>query len=85
MGYPIDTSSLRFIKRMTWPEVPKPGTIVSLTAAPDQEFTATVTRSDWNEELAIFRVSCRYSKRSISPEHCAALLNDAEWVVKPLL
>ncbi len=83
-GYPIDNSMVRFIKRQQWHEVPKPETIVTLTVNGTDEFDATVSRSDWNEELSIFTVSCKYAKRSITSEHCNALFNDPEWKMRPL-
>jgi hypothetical protein len=83
-GYPVDNSTVRFIS-LPWPEVPKPETVVTLSVNGSEDFTATVTRTDWNEELEIFTVSCKYAKRSISPEQCSALFNDPEWRVRPLL
>jgi len=44
---------------------------------------ATATTLEYTTPL--FILACKYSKRSISAEECAALLSDAEWQVKPLL
>ena len=84
-GYPIDNGSVRFMKRIDVAAIPKPGTILSLTTSDGHEFSATVTRSDWNEEGERFVVSCKYSSRSIPADQCAALFSDPGWTVKPLL
>jgi hypothetical protein len=84
-GYPIDNGSVRFTKLIQVPAIPKPGETLSLTTSAGHEFSATVTRSDWNEGGERFVVSCRYSTRSIPADQCAALFSDAEWKVKPLL
>ena len=84
-GYPIDNGSVRFSKRISVPAIPQPQSTLTLTINATDEFTATVTRSDWNEERAIFVVSCKYANRSIPADQCAALFNDPGWTVKPLL
>jgi hypothetical protein len=84
-GYPIDNGSIRFTKLISVPAIPKPGTVLPLTTSAGHEFSATVTRSDWHEERAIFVVSCKYSTRSIPADQCAALFSDPGWTVKPLL
>jgi len=84
-GYPIDNGSVRFMKLIQVVAIPKPGTMLPLTTDAGHEFSATVSRSDWNEERAIFVVSCKYSNRSIPADQCAALFSDPGWTVKPLL
>jgi hypothetical protein len=44
-----------------------------------------VTRSDWSEEKELFIVSCNYSKKSIAAADYEALVNDADWTMKPLI
>jgi hypothetical protein len=84
-GYPIDNSLIRFTKRITVPAIPKPGVMLQLTRSDGGTFDCEVTRADWSDDRALFILACKYSKRSISAEECTALLNDAEWQVKPLL
>lgn len=81
----IDNSAVRFIKLIHVPAVPKPGSVLQLTANVSQTFDCEVTRTDWNEERELFVVSCSFSKRSISAEEYDALTNDAEWRTRPLL
>ena len=84
-GYPIDNGSVRFTKLINVPAIPQPGVILQLMTSAGHDFAATVTRSEWHEERAIFIVSCKYSNRSIPAEECAALFSDADWKMKPLL
>jgi hypothetical protein len=44
-----------------------------------------VLRADWSDDRALFVIACKYANRSIPPEECAALFNDPDWQVKPLL
>ena len=48
-------------------------------------FEATVTRSDWHEEKALFVVSCAYAKRSLPPALYQALTSDTDWAAKTLI
>jgi len=48
-GYPIDNGSVRFMKLIQVAAIPQPGALLPLTTNVGHEFTATVTRSDWNE------------------------------------
>jgi hypothetical protein len=84
-GYPIDNGTVRFTKMITVPSIPKPGTALELTMSSGKSFACEVTRADWNEARELFILSCKYANRSIPPDDCAALFNDAEWKVKPLL
>ncbi len=84
-GYPIDNSSVRFTKRILVPSIPKPGASLQLTTSSGKSFDCEVTRADWNDARELFVLSCKYAKRSIPADECAALFNDADWRVKPLL
>jgi hypothetical protein len=82
----IDNSAVRFTKRIEVPALPKAGEVLSLsTDSGKTTFDFTVTRSDWSEEKGMFVVACTYAKRSLPPETYSALVNDAEWTMKPLL
>src|SRR5215208_2543180 len=82
----IDNSAVRFTKRIEVAALPKPGEVLSLsTDGGRTTFECTVTRSDWHEEKGLFVVSCTYAKRSLPVETYSALVNDAEWTMKPLL
>jgi hypothetical protein len=82
----IDNSAVRFTKRIEVPALPKAGEVLSLsTDGGRTSFECTVTRSDWSEEKGLFVVACTYAKRSLPAETYSALVNDAEWTMKPLL
>ena len=82
----IDNSAVRFIRRIEVPKLPKAGEVLSLSADSGKTtFDCTVTRSDWSEEKGLFVVACTYAKRSLPVDTYTALVNDAEWTMKPLL
>ena len=84
-GYPIDHSSVRFRKVIALPKVPKPDEPLELETSSGRTLPARVVRSDWNENLGLFVVSCQYANRSITADEYAALANDPAWVMKHLL
>ena len=84
-GYPIDHTYVRFAKLIKVPAIPKAGDALQLTAGPDHTFEGAVTRVAWNEERSMFVLDCKYAKRSIPAEECAALRNDPDWTMRPLL
>lgn len=84
-GYPISNRDIRFLKRLTVPSLPKPGDVLDLTAQPNCQFQATVVRSDWSDEKELFVVACRYLNRSIPRPEYLALMEDREWIKRPLL
>ena len=84
-GWPINNADVRFIKRVATPSLPKPGDVLDLTIRPDHAFQATVVRSDWHEEKEMFVVACKYAKQSIPRPQYLAILEDTEWMMKPLL
>lgn len=82
----IDNSLVRFVRRVEVPALPKSNEVLTLSAGQGQHvFEATVTRSDWHEEKALFVVSCTYAKRSLPPAVYQALSNDSDWVPKTLI
>jgi hypothetical protein len=84
-GYPIDHSAVRFKKLIDVPSIPKPGEILSLTTRNGGPFTSKVVRADWSEGKNLFVVSCQYANRSITQEEYAALIQDPDWEMKPLI
>ena len=84
-GYPIDHASVRFKKRITVPAIPKPDDMLELTTRSGKPFAARVVRADWNEDRALFILSCQYGNRTISAEEYAALADDPDWELKPLI
>jgi len=84
-GYPIDHSSVRFRKVVSVPAIPKPGESLQLTTVSGRTLESIVVRADWNEERARFVVACQYANRSISPDEYAALANDPDWQMTPLI
>ena|SRR5581483_6891061 len=82
----VDNSGVRFLKAVELPAVPKPGTVLDLTAsALADPFGCTVKRADWDERENRFIVSCSYAKTSIREADYNALLGSSDWVAKPLL
>ena len=81
----IDNSSVRFIKLIKVPAIPKPGALLQLTTSSGELFECAVTRADWSEEKELFILSCSYSKRSISADEYGALVNDSDWTMRQLL
>jgi hypothetical protein len=81
----IDNSSVRFIKLIKVPAIPKPGALLQLTTSSGEPFECAVTRADWSEEKELFILSCSYSKRSISADEYGALVNDSDWTMRQLL
>src|SRR5918997_1551532 len=84
-GSPIDHSAVRFRKRITLPAVPKPGESLQLTTRTGQPFESKVVRADWHEGAGLFVLSCQYANRSIAPEEYRALIEDADWEMRPLI
>ena len=81
----IDNGSVRFLKLVTVPGLPKAGESLQLTAATAEPFACDVIRADWSEAKEKFIVYCKYSKRSITPGEYHAIVNDPDWTMRPLL
>ena len=82
----IDNSVVRFTRLAQVPSIPKAGDPLQLPARVEGEaIDCVVTRSDWSEDKSLFIVSCNYSKKSIAAVDYEALVNDADWTMKPLL
>ena len=84
-GYPIDNSSVRFIKRIVTDNLPKVGDLLPLTTRSAGGFDGSVTRVQWNDEKNMFVVYCQYSKKSIPQPQYVGILEDADWEMKPLI
>jgi hypothetical protein len=84
-GYPIDNSSVRFIKRIVVDSLPKVGDLLPLTAKSCDAFDGSVTRVQWHDDKNMFVVYCQYSKKSIPQQQYTGILKDAEWEMKPLI
>src|SRR5436305_10601240 len=83
-GYPINSADVRFIRTIDVPALPKPGTVLQL-ATGGTHLECEVLRADWSDPIERFVVYCKYAKRSMPPEEYDALLNDADWTMRPLL
>jgi hypothetical protein len=82
----IDNSVVRFTRLAQVPAIPKAGEPLQLAARVSGEtIESVVTRSDWSEEKSLFIVSCSYAKKSIAAADYEALVNDADWTMKPLI
>jgi len=84
-GYPIDHSAVRFKKMIVVPSIPKPGDSMPLTTRTGGPFASKVVRADWHEGRNLFVVSCQYANRSITSDEYAALIQDPDWEMKPLI
>jgi len=84
-GYPIDNGSVRYLRRITVPVLPKPGEVLRLTTRAGREIECEVTKADWDDGKELFVVYGRYSKRSIPAEEYHALIEDPDWEMRPLL
>jgi hypothetical protein len=84
-GYPIDNSSVRFIKRIVVDSLPKVGDVLPLTTKSGEAFAGSVTRVQWRDGKNMFVVYCQYSTKSISQQEYVGILEDAEWEMKPLI
>jgi hypothetical protein len=84
-GYPIDHSAVRFRKLINVAKIPKPGDALQLSTSSGKTLESKVVRADWNEGKGLFVLSCQYSSRSITAEEYAAVVNDPEWELKPLI
>jgi hypothetical protein len=84
-GYPVDHASMRFRKTIEVEKLPKPPEELTLATISGKLLPAKVVRSDWNEGLGLFVVSCQYANRSITAEEYAALRDDPAWDLKHLL
>ena len=80
----IDNSQLRFTKQIELPSIPKAGLPLQMTTSSGTTLDCLVTRSDWDEGKNMFIVSCSYANRSISHADYEALVNSADWTMKPL-
>jgi hypothetical protein len=84
-GYPINNADVRFVKIVELDALPAIGDRLTLSARPDQVFSATVVRVDWSDDKNMFAVACRYSERAIPRGQYLALTTDTEWAMRSLL
>jgi hypothetical protein len=84
-GYPIDHSAVRFRKVISVPAIPKSGEPLDLVTQSGTVIKSSVVRSDWDEDTSRFVVACQYVNRSITPQEYAALADDPEWKLTPLI
>jgi hypothetical protein len=84
-GYPIDNSTVRFIKRIVVDSLPKVGDLMPLTTRSADAFEGAVTRVLWHDDKNMFVVYCQYAKKSIPQQHYLSILADADWEMKPLI
>jgi hypothetical protein len=84
-GYPIDHTSVRFIKRLIFASIPKQGTVIPLATAAGTFLRAEVLGTEWSEQRSVLILYCRYAGRSISVDEITALVADPSWTMRPLL
>jgi len=81
----IANNDVRFGKQIELDAIPKPGDVLTMTVSSGGTFECDVVRSDWQHDRNMFVISCRYSKRSISPAEYHAFIGASDWQVKALL
>jgi hypothetical protein len=76
----INNTDIRFAKLINVAAIPKVGSRLDIAVKPDVILQCTVTRADWEEERALFVVSCqcRPTKGAASGNYFA-LMNDPDW------
>jgi hypothetical protein len=77
--------SLRVPNMKVRASIPKPEETLELTTRSGTTLPARVVRADWIESRELFVLSCQYANRSITAEEYAALSDDPEWELKPLI
>ena len=81
----ITNSEVRFGKQVVLEAIPKPGDVLTMTVGSGATFECDVVRSDWQHDRNMFVISCRYSKRSISPAEYNAFMSASDWQIRSLL
>ena len=82
----VDNSLVRFTKVMELESIPKPGTLLEVTAGSGSvAFECAVTRAEWDERENMFVVSCSYTRPSMRQVDYAALAEQTDWTMKSLL
>lgn len=80
----IANNDVRFSRQIEVDKIPKTGDVLDMSVA-EKTFKCTVVRSDWHHEKNLFVVACRYANRSISHGEYQALMDSADWHIRPLL
>jgi len=80
----INNSGNRFRRMITLPGMPKVGDALQVTAGADTMLDCVVTRVDWNDDRAIFIVSCSLAARGIPGADYQSLINDPLWTMTQL-
>jgi hypothetical protein len=82
----VDNGSVRFTKVIEVTSIPKVGSLLTLTAGPDQlPFECTVTRAEWDDRENMFEVACSYIKSPMAIADYRAISAGGDWTMKPLL
>jgi hypothetical protein len=80
----IANNDVRFSRHIEVDKIPKAGEVLDMSVD-TRTFKCTVVRSDWHHEKNLFVVACRYANRSISQAEYQALMDSADWQIRPLL
>lgn len=83
-GYQIDIPSVRFVRRIDLPAMPKVEDSLQLSTS-QYVFPAVIGRVAWDDAKAMFVVECRYTQRPASADHVTSILGDPDWTLTPLL
>lgn len=81
----LDNSTVRYMKHVELPALPKVGDLLDMTAAVESaSFGCKVTRAEWDERENLFVISCSYARPSIPEAVYRSLSGSPDWTAKPL-
>lgn len=81
----VDNSGVRYTKQVELDEVPKPGQIITMSAAGSVSFPCEVLQVNWHESKNIFVIACKYGRPRIDEADYTAINTSPDWTVSPLL
>jgi hypothetical protein len=81
----VVNSEVRFTKEVELNTIPKPGDILTMSAAGGQAFPCEVVQANWHDEKNRFVIACRYGKRTVTADDYLSIANAPDWTSRPLL
>ena len=81
----VDNSGIRFTKRVELDDVPKPGQIITMSAAGSVSFPCEVLQVNWHESKNIFVIACKYGRPRVTEEDYTTINSAPDWTASSLL